>query len=104
MSAITELNEETFDAVANKGVVLVDFWATWCGPCRMLLPVLEQVAEEIGDEAKIYKVNVEESKNLAAKFAVRNIPALFVLKDGEVVNQFVGVQSKAKLVDALRNA
>lgn len=103
-AAVIELNSETFDAATKSGVVLIDFWATWCGPCKMMLPVLEQLAAEVGPAIKIAKVNVEDSKDLAGRFAVRNIPALFILKDGQVVNQFVGVQSKVKLLEALRNA
>ncbi len=104
MSQVKELGQDTFAEATAKGVVLVDFWAPWCGPCKMLLPILDQVAAELEGEALVCKVNVDESKELAAQFAVRNIPALFVLKDGEIVNQFVGVQTKAKLLDAVRNA
>ncbi len=101
---VRELKADEFDAAVAKGVVLVDFWATWCGPCRMLAPVLEQAAEELGDSASVCKVNVEECRELAIKFMVRNVPALFVLKDGEVVDRLVGMQSKAKLVEAVRKA
>ena len=104
MSQVRELGQDAFAEATAKGVVLVDFWAPWCGPCKMLLPILDQVADELAGEALVCKVNVDESKELAAQFAVRKIPALFVLKDGEIVNQFVGVQTKAKLLDAVRNA
>ncbi len=104
MSHVREIGEDCFTEATASGLALVDFWAPWCGPCKMLLPILEQVAVELDGEAQVFKVNVDESAALAEKFAVHNIPALFVLKDGEIVNQFVGVQSKVKLLDAVRNA
>jgi thioredoxin 1 len=104
MSEVKHLTAENFDAEAGSGVALVDFWAEWCGPCRMLGPVLDQVADEVGDSATIAKVNVEEAQQLAAKFGVKSIPAIFILKDGEVVNQFTGVQDKKTLVDAVQSA
>ena len=103
MSEVKHLTSADFAEVTSKGVVLVDFWATWCGPCRMLGPILEQVAAEIGDEAVIAKVNVEEEQALAAKFGVRSIPAIFILKDGEVVKDFVGVKDKSTLISALKS-
>jgi thioredoxin 1 len=102
MSNARPLTNENFDSVVNSGVALVDFWAEWCGPCRMLGPVLDQVAAELGDSAVVAKVNVDEAQELAARFGVRSIPALFVFKDGAVVDQFVGVQDKTKLVNAVR--
>ena len=101
MGKMTELNEETFDAAVKSGVTLVDFWASWCGPCRMLMPVLEQLAGEWEGRATFAKVNVEEAPQLAARFSVSNVPALFLFKDGSVVKEFVGMQSKSKLNDAL---
>lgn len=76
--------------------VLVDFWATWCGPCRMIAPVLEELSEENPD-VKIVKVDVDESPELASQFQVMSIPALFVIKNGEVVAQSLGVKPKAQL-------
>ena len=101
MSEVKHLNEENFDAETAEGIVLVDFWAEWCGPCKMLSPILDQIAAEVGDKAKIVKVNAEESQNLAKRFAVRSIPALFVMKDGEIVKNLPGVQDKAALINAL---
>ncbi len=101
MANLLELNETNFDTETAKGVTLVDFWAPWCGPCKMLGPILENVAQEIGDKAVIAKVNVDNSPNLANKFGIRSIPAIFILKDGKIVNQFVGLQDKGKLIQAI---
>lgn len=80
--------------------VLLDFWASWCGPCRMLAPVLEELAAERPD-VKVVKVNTDEQPELAAKFGVMSIPALFVMKNGQITNQAVGVQPKARLEELL---
>lgn len=85
-------------------VVLVDFWAPWCNPCRMLGGILEQVAAELPADVTIGKVNIDENRDLAVKFEVMNIPRIFIYKDGKIVNDMSGVQSKPKLLDALKNA
>ena len=104
MSAgIIELNDSNFDAEAKAGVVLIDFWAPWCGPCRMQTPILEQIAGQV-EGAKIAKLNVDEAPALAAKFGVMSIPTLIVLKDGQPVKQFVGVQQADTLLAALNAA
>lgn len=103
MSDVKHLTSANFEEATSKGVVLVDFWATWCGPCRMLGPVLDQVAAEMGDDAVIAKINIDEEQDLAVKFGVRSIPAIFILKDGEVVESFVGVKDKGTLVNALKS-
>lgn len=104
MAVIQDLNAQTFDGVVGSGTVLVDFWTPWCNPCRMLGTILEQVAKEAADDVIIGKVNVDENKELAAKFEVVNIPRLFLFRNGEIVAEFSGVQSKPKLLDALKNA
>jgi len=93
---ITEQNFE--EEVLNSEVpVLVDFWATWCGPCRMLAPVIEQIAKEQEGKVKVGKINVDEEMNLAAAFGVQSIPTVIVFKNGKVTNVAVGVRPKAQL-------
>jgi thioredoxin len=104
MAEVKHLDASNFDAETKDTVVLIDFWAEWCGPCRMLGPILDEIAAEIGDQAVIAKVDVDHAQELAAKFAVRSIPAIFILKNGEVAQQFVGVQDKQTLIDAVKAA
>lgn len=104
MSLVKELNDANFAEETASGLVLIDFWATWCGPCKMFLPILEQIATELDGKAKVCKVNVEECTGLAAQFAVRNVPAFFVMKDGQIVDQLVGVHGKNKVLDMVLNA
>ncbi len=98
---LIDLDSGSYDDATKSGVVLVDFWAPWCGPCKMQTPILEKVAAEIGDKAVIAKVNVDESPELAAKYGIRSIPTLILLKDGENKQQFVGLQQQAALVSAI---
>ncbi len=98
---LIELDSSGYDDATKNGVVLVDFWAPWCGPCKMQTPILEKVAAEVGDKAVIAKVNVDECPELAAKYGIRSIPTLILLKNGENKQQFVGLQQQAALVSAI---
>lgn len=102
---IENLTESTFDAaIANATApVVVDFWAPWCGPCKTIAPILEQLAKELGDTAKVTKVNVDEAPNLAQKYNVRAIPTLLFFKGGELRDQVVGLAQKDTLAAKLRN-
>ncbi len=94
--AVITLNEENFDkeVLQSDIPVLVDFWATWCAPCRMIAPVVDAIAEEYEGRLKVGKVNVDESSSLAIRYGIRAIPTLILFKDGKVVEQLVGVQPK----------
>ena len=95
-----DLTKQNFVQETEKGVVLVDFWASWCGPCRMLAPVVEQIAQE-HSEWKVCKVNVDEQPELAAAFRVESIPTLVVMKDGKAVNGAVGYMEKSRVLARL---
>ncbi|HZH60644.1 MAG TPA: thioredoxin [Metabacillus sp.] len=99
--AITNVTDQSFSSETNEGVVLVDFWAPWCGPCKMIAPVLEELDSDMGDKVKIVKVDVDENQETAGKFGVMSIPTLLVLKDGEVVDKAVGYQPKEALAEVL---
>ncbi len=99
----TELNQQTFPDFISSGLVLVDFWAPWCGPCRMQIPILDQVAAKM-PAVKIGKVNVDENSDLAGQFGVNTIPYLIIFKDGRKVSDFVGMRQAQVLIDALAAA
>lgn len=94
MGKYIELTGSNFEATLAEGVSLVDFWAPWCGPCRMIAPVVEELAEDYDGKAKICKVNTDEEQDIAVKFGIRSIPTVMIFKDGEVVDQMIGAASK----------
>ena len=104
MKATIEINEANFEAEVLKSSqpVLVDFWAEWCGPCKMLAPVLEEIAAEQNGEVKVTKVNVDDHPALAARFGIRSIPTLLYFADGEMRHQTVGVVSKKTILSNLK--
>ena len=98
---VTELTDQTFDEKTNNGVTFTDFWATWCGPCRMQSPVIEQLAEEMGDKVFFSKVDVDANQETAAKFGIMSIPTMLIKKDGQVVDTIVGYHTKEQLQKTL---
>jgi thioredoxin 1 len=102
MAEIT-VSDKTFDdeVIKSEIPVLVDFWAVWCGPCQMQNPILEEVAKEFEGKAKVAKLNVDENPNSAAKYGIMSIPTLIIFKDGNMVKQMIGVQSKEILEEEL---
>jgi len=101
---IRELNNDNFKATVDgqSMPVLVDFWAPWCGPCRAIAPILEEVAKEFEGKALICKVNVDESPDIASQFGVRGIPTLILFKEGQVKEQIAGMNSKSNIVSLLQ--
>ena len=98
---ILTLTEQNFRQQTQNKVVLVDFWATWCAPCRMMAPVLNEVASELKGNSQVGKVDIQQYQSLARKFKVRSIPTLILFKNGVEVNRFVGIKSKAFLLNEM---
>lgn len=104
MATIT-VNESSFetDVLGSDTPVLVDFWATWCAPCRMVAPVLEQISEEQDGSLRVAKLDIDENPQIAQDFKIMSVPTLILFKGGKPVKTIVGAQSKSKLLDAIRD-
>ncbi|MDQ1350158.1 MAG: thioredoxin 1 [Acidobacteriota bacterium] len=102
-STVRNITDEEFEQVTGAGLSLVDFWAPWCYPCRLQGPILEKVAGKVGEKAGIFKLNVDDSGETAAKLGITGIPTLLLFKDGQKVKQFVGVQQEDVLVSSLES-
>ena len=100
---VTVNNQNLAEVLASSPVVLIDFWATWCGPCRMLAPVVEEVAAEFEGKAVVAKCNVDEAREVAMQYRIMSIPTLIYFKNGEVADKTVGVFSKENIVSKLNN-
>jgi thioredoxin 1 len=101
---ILTLTDKNFQSQVKNKLVLVDFWASWCAPCRMMAPVLNDVATEIESNSRIGKVNIEQYQSLAQKYKVRSIPTLILFKNGVEINRFVGIKSKEFLIKQIQSA
>ena len=101
---ITELDSSNFDSTVSSGstTVVIDFWAPWCGPCKAITPILNELAQELGDTVKICKVNIDSNSELASKYEIRAIPTILIFKDGQVVDTVVGLIEKNDLKAKLR--
>lgn len=99
--ATIKLTDENFEEIVKEGIILVDFWADWCGPCKMIAPSLEQISEEMS-EVKIGKLNVDENARMTMKYGILSLPSLFILKDGEVVDKIIGGVPKNIIVNTLK--
>ena len=104
MSELSELNTESFQSTISTATtpVLVDFWAPWCGPCKAIGPILEEIATELGDQVQICKVNIDDNRDLAVELGIQSIPTLQFYKDGEKKSEKVGLASKGDLISAIQ--
>lgn len=101
MMAIKDVTDQDFAKETSEGLVLADFWAPWCGPCKMIAPVLDEIDGDMGDQVKIVKLNVDDNQETAGQYGVMSIPTLLLMKDGNVVDQVVGFQPKEALVELI---
>lgn len=97
------VTKDNFNSTVSEGVSLLDFWAPWCGPCKMQTPIIDELSEELKGQATIAKVNVDEEPELASQFGVMSIPTLIVFKNGQPVDKLVGLQSKESLKTKIQN-
>ena len=102
--SVLSLNANNFDeeVMHSDKPVLIDFWASWCGPCKMMSPVIDEIAEEMGDSIKVCKINIDEEQNLAVKYNVMSIPTFVVIKGGKEVGRSIGVQDKSEIIGMIK--
>ncbi len=104
--AVIKITSKNFEEEVSKSElpVLLDFWASWCGPCRMVSPIVDEVANELEGKAKVGKINVDEEQELAQAFSIMSIPTLVVINNGKLVNQLVGVRSKQEIIEMIEKS
>lgn len=102
--SVLKINQENFEkeVLQAQKTVIIDFFADWCGPCKMMAPIIEEIAEETKENVVVGKINVDENQNLATQYAIMSIPTILVIKEGEVKNRFVGVTSKNEILEAIK--
>ena len=101
--AVEHLNDNNFEEKIASGVVLVDFFATWCGPCKMLSPIVEEIAEECDGSFKVYKIDIDEAEDVTMDFGIMSVPTLIIFKDGNEAERIIGVQPKTAILDAVKS-
>ena len=101
-NGVLNITDESFDKVVAQGTTIVDFWASWCFPCRIQGPILSAVSRKIGDRVKVCKLNVDDNQQTAQKYQIASIPTLIVFKNGKVDKTFVGVQDEKSLMEAVK--
>ena len=100
--AVEHLNESSFEESIASGVVLVDFFATWCGPCKMLGPTVEEIGDESDGSYKVFKLDIDEAEDVAMDFGIMSVPTLIIFKNGEEAERMIGVQPKTAILDAIK--
>lgn len=103
MGKYIELNNDNFDSITKQGVSLVDFWAPWCGPCRMLNPIIDKLVDEFEGKANICKINADEERDLVSRFSISSVPTILFMKNGEVIQQMVGATSEQVLKEKINS-
>ena len=103
--AVLKITEENFDNEVLKSdiPVIIDFYADWCGPCKMMSPIIDAIADEMGDKIKVGKINTDENINLAQQYGIMSIPTILVIKNGEIAKSFIGVTDKTTIIEELNN-
>ena len=103
---VIKLNNENFktEVLESNKVVLIDFYADWCGPCKMMSPVIDEIANEVSENVKVCKLNVDETQDIAIQYNVMSIPTLVIIKDGNVVDTLVGLRAKSEVLESINNA
>ena len=101
--SVLKINEENFEneVIKSDKCVIIDFYADWCGPCKMMSPIIEDIAEELGDKVKVGKINTDENMNLAEQYQIMSIPTILIFKDGNIIKSFTGVTSKSEIISAI---
>lgn len=101
--SLKDISENEFNDAIQNGLTLVDFWAPWCGPCKMQTPILEKVAEKVGNKVQILKVNVDNEQNIAAEYGIQSIPTLILFKNGAEIRKMIGLQNETSLVSLIES-